>query len=97
MPKGLSISAPTSALTMKYALGAVLAVIHDQSVAACKALLLCYGPGRKYQVTQQTLVGVFSCTDALMQTPHRNPDTERVQERLCYRVKTVNSVHQFLQ
>ena len=51
---------------MKYALGAVLAIINNQPVAARKALLFCDSPGGEHQVTQQAFVGIFSCTDALL-------------------------------
>lgn len=72
-----------SVLTMKYALGTVLAVIHDQSVATLQALLLRDGPCRKHQVAQQTLVVVFSCTDALSSPTQRNSYAESYTKSGC--------------
>lgn len=60
-------------LTVKYALGAVLAIVNDQPVATRKTLLLCDGPCSEHQVTEQGLVAVFSCADALVHPPQRNP------------------------
>lgn len=72
------------ALTMKYALGTVFAFIYDQPVATREALLLCDGPGSEHQVTQQALVGIVSCTDALSQPPQHAPCAEGWTESPLY-------------
>ena len=76
-------------LTVKYALGAVLAIVNDQPVATRKTLLLCDGPGSEHQVTEQGLVAVFSCADALVHPPQRNPCAKGWTERLCSRDTTL--------
>ena len=87
MPRLLLLAMPV--LTVKYALGAVLAIVNDQPVPTRETLLLCHRPGSEHQMTQQSLVAVFSCADALVHPPQRIPCAKGWTERLCSRDTTL--------